>query len=455
MRRSYKVSLHNFVKKKARRNSIDDLNWKGNENSKNILFLNFSSRHYKEVFETVGQQLYQTKRINILILELDKRKNVDNKLRLINFRTIWQCCNIQVSSHYSELRKQYKIYSSWILAFRSIEQLISYYDKSLWHALKYDFLWLFLAELPILLQQVIIANNIIDQYKPSLIVSGDDADTQTRIYSLLANIRNIPSLIIQQGLLNEKAVEWDFFSGTVVAAMGENARKALIGHGISENKIIVTGRPQFDLISKINSEQIKKLRETLSGGSDNKIVLLATQPYVVGAFTSEDVRKSMIKAVFQAASSFENVVLLIKPHPDENTSYLMSVSSRFKNTLVLQPHQDTIALIQACNIFITFSSTTALQAMLAEKPIIIVAFPGSNVSNIYIESGATLVATTVQEIIDALKLLINKDCTDVIHEFETARMRFISDWACSSDGRASQRVKEVIVKLLNAPELAT
>jgi hypothetical protein len=69
-------------------------------------------------------------------------------------------------------------------------------------ALKLKFERLFRSEFPRLAFQVAVAGHILDRHHPALVAAG--RCRSGRIYTLLAKSRGIPSLIVQQGMVNEK-----------------------------------------------------------------------------------------------------------------------------------------------------------------------------------------------------------------------------------------------------------
>ena len=107
--------------------------------------------------------------------------------------------------------------------------------------------------------------------------------------------------------------------------------------------------------------------------SRKPIILFASQPYVHGAFASSGKRiKSISKIYFELNKVSKIADVIVKPHPNENSSDLKKISNFSANFVLSNNNISINNLIDQCDIFITMSSTSALYSMCAGKPVIIV-----------------------------------------------------------------------------------
>jgi hypothetical protein len=411
-----------------------------------ILFVNFWPLFYRETFQRVAELLADRDRMTTVVLS-GKQPTPETPTRdRIRFHT--------VAGHLvpSALETAYSYRQTLRDAEGALRPelpgLLCDEGVSLWMALELEFEWLFRAEFPRLALQVAVAGHILDQHRPALVVSPDDAD-RGRIYTLLAKSRGIPSLVVQQGIVNEKAVEWQCLTGDAVAVFGTRSGEALRRHGVSPEHIHETGCPRFDVLFEPSPEADRQLRSDMNVPAGLALLLLASQPYVFGSFACAEARREMLRAVGKAVAAMENICLIVKPHPTENENELRTLVGAGTRIRYVDRRVDIQHLIRACDVFVTFFSTSGFQALIAGKPMISLRFPESGTDSQFADSGAVWTAESAEELIRHLRLLTGSDREHAMAEREPARQRFIYEWAYKPDGRATERVADLAISLMN------
>jgi glycosyltransferase involved in cell wall biosynthesis len=414
-----------------------------------ILFLNFWPLFYRETFQAVAERLADQDRVSTVVLS-GKQSTPEMPTRTrIQFHAL---AGHIVPSVLVRARDYGQMIWRAERALRpELPGILRHEGNSLWPVLRLEFEWLFRAEIPRLTQQVALAEHVLDQHRPALVVSPDDAD-RGRIYTLLAKSRNIPSLVVQQGSINEKAMEWQCLTADAIAVFGPKSRDALHRHGVPPERIQVTGCPRFDVLTQPSSEVARQVRAELGIREGYPMVLFASQPYVYGAFASVEARREMLSAVGQVIAAVDNIILVVKAHPTEGDEDLRTLIGDGSRIIYVDRRKDIQNLIRACDVFITFFSTSGLQALIAGKPIISVRFPGSGSDNLYGDSGTGWVAASPNELVKHLRLLTGPGRNQAMAEREPARQRFIYEWTNRSDGRAAERVAEMVLKLSGLAE---
>ena len=86
-------------------------------------------------------------------------------------------------------------------------------DRCMWDRLEYVFNRFFRADLPLFVPQAVVAQHILKNHRPALVISPDVADPRTRVYTLLCRQMGIPCMEVQFGLAGDEGIEWQFFSG--------------------------------------------------------------------------------------------------------------------------------------------------------------------------------------------------------------------------------------------------
>lgn len=410
-----------------------------------ILFINFWPLFYRETFQAVGELLAGRDHVSTVVLSGKQPTPETPTGTRIQFHAL--------TGH---------VVPSVLARTRDYTQMICRAERALapelpeildgqgnlsWPALRLEFEWLFKAEFPRLAHQVALAEHFLDHHRPALVVSPDDAD-RGRIYTLLAKSRNISSMVVQQGMVTENAVEWQCLTSDGVAVFGPKSRDTLLRHGIASERIHVTGCPRLDILTRPNPEVSHQVYADLRVPAGTALVLLASQPYVAGSFSGADARREMLRAAGKAVGEVKNTLLVVKPHPTENERELRSVIGAGPRIRYVDRCADIRNFIRACDVFMTFFSTSSMQAMIAGKPIISVRFPGSGVDNLLLDSGAVWTASSAEELVDHLRLLTGIGRERAMTEREPARQRFLYESLYKPDGQATTRVADLLLSLM-------
>ncbi len=415
----------------------------------NVVFVGFMKTFYRDVLSPVADLLVQGDASAVVIgqtAEPDRGLPISTNLR---FHSLWDHWDDEatfrarmMSRRLSETRNAF----ARINLAAEFERTLSFPVAT--SALKSELSWLFRREFIRLIPFLVAARHILERHRPALIISADDADPRCRVFSLLGKTLGIPSLLVQQGLTSRAYPEWVFFSHDCVAAIGERSRNDMIAQGIPPENILVTGHPGFDRLVDVDPDTRAKARSAFGLAGDQKMILFASQPYYIGVFDSPQIRRTMIDAVVRAADSQPASVLVIKPHPGERTAGFRRLVRRYSRTRLAGKTAEMATLIKACDVLITFYSTSALEALYAGKPVINVDFPKSGGSKIYTLSGATWTARSEEDIAGYIARLTSGKTDELTEAQENARLKFLSEMTGAPDGKATERVTQAVMELV-------
>lgn len=296
-----------------------------------------------------------------------------------------------------------------------------------------------------MLRDVLLGNAIdrlIALNDPQVIVSNDDC-LYTKPVGIDAEFIVLQSArMVEYGeecrsyIFKEPILLPDYFlaSGHVFAEVKER-------FGVAKN-VIVTGLPRYDILGIAGDVYSKsEFRERYGIDPDSKIVLWSTQCHVLSA--KENVEN--FSAVFGAIRNLEGVTLVIKQHPAEGDDYRHEVERHIKEMgvkAVLMPKDsDTYEQLFACDLMITRHSTTAMEAVALGKPVIILNLSGDPDPVEYVEEGVALGIYESGELKLAIERLLRDDS-----ELASNRKRYIENYLYKIDGKATERVIEIIIK---------
>jgi len=211
-------------------------------------------------------------------------------------------------------------------------------------------------------------------------------------------------------------------------------------------KIVVTGQPRFDSLARANEffhrdKICRKFGLTMS----KKILLWATDSGL-----PEEESKENISAVYQAASVLENVQLAIKLHPAEDQGAPLYKQNHSYAPIILRGKQPISELLYVCDVMITKASTTANEAAILNKPIVVLNLSGEPDAMPYVEKGIALGVYRKEGLIPAINdALYNRE---VREKLARCREKFVYEYAYIQDGRASERVANLIRSIATDPE---
>jgi len=342
-------------------------------------------------------------------------------------------------------------------------------------------------------------NRILDEFRPdALVLCGDAISPLYQMSISCANSKNIPTLSILHGIMaleakrNPKAIAtyawisylknlWlgihtmvqpDRFSWhrlfetgwfwmrygfryrpkleghggcSKIAVFGNADKQLLVSEGIAPERIAVTGNPKFDYIASANKNDCKsKVCRRFGISADTKIILLLTDWFVEYGIWTVRQREQFVKAVCRAASKLPRCKIVIKLHPlmEKQTDYEEIVKD-FSEPPIICQNVPLWELVHACSLAITVSSTAGIEAMAADKPLII--FNLFNEPSIFDEKSGVVIVRTEADLLPALEAILYQGLSK---ETKEAASKFVHRHAYVQDGKAARRIADLIVKMV-------
>lgn len=341
--------------------------------------------------------------------------------------------------------------------------------------------------------------NAIKKENPDIIIFGNDNTLIDRLFIKCANSMGIPTLLVQDGFLDWGEIKkTDDFENklrclinipkktillikkknlslhqkaevilsklvfgkivgaeiyghgecTKMAVFGNATKDLFVSEGISPDKIVVTGNPKFDKLFCIkNKNSKKKVCEKWNIPYHEEIILLLTSYFVETGEWSAKQREDFVLAIANATAKLGNSHLMIKIHPpNEQEKDYQQIVHGLKRVPIICKHESLPELLDACSLaIIAFSSTTALEAMALQKPVIIVNLFNNAASSIFEMSGSIFV-TREEDIFPAME---NTLYNSTIRKGMSAKMgKFVFDQSYLQDGQAAKRIAELIITMV-------
>jgi len=342
-----------------------------------IMFLAFSKHLYRDSLMPITINSLLKNKYKILIGE-DNNQGLNNSesLLFINPFTIW---DKESKLKYFKLKNFLESLKTKFNKSNFLDTSISsdLKDKNIYFSFMFDDL--FDLYFPNILFHIITAQKILEKYPPSIVISPDVSDPRTRIYSMLCHSLNIPSIELQSGLYGKEAVEWQFLISDYVLVWGEVTKNYMIDHGIPKNKIIITGSPRHDFKYKLSKANIDKKKKELEIPANKAIFLLAStfNDKHHSNYANPDILDSMKESIYKSTIESSNIILIVKPHPFENPESTKKIIKEVPNKIIYADRKSDIReLIHISDTFLSFGSTTTIDAIIANKFVISPIFPG-------------------------------------------------------------------------------
>lgn len=414
-----------------------------------ILFTGFVETFYRDVLRPVAERMAQRGRPIVVFRDHDVAPPAGQAV-VATLHSVWDHWDTGVNTLASTLRRRL----GGVTGRRNLGSFdwAGLADEFGGVSVQPDLRWLFWRELIRLIPYLAVATHLMARHRPALIVSADDADPRCRIFALAARAAGIPSLLVQQGLSRRNVPEFAFLAHDEIAVMGSASRDEIVAQGVSPERIVITGPPGFDEMAHDYGHE-PGVRETLGVPGGHQMVLMASQPPIAVAFAKPAVRRDMIAALVSTTSAIPRVRLVIKPHPGEDVAELSRLVAGVPHVCLVDRAQSIAPLIRACDVFVTFFSTAALQAMYAGKPVINLDFAEDEGVRMFADSQATWIARTPADLANHLSALTS-DRQAATTRAEAAR-RFLEPAIYRADGRAAERVADLAEQVLARAETAT
>jgi hypothetical protein len=234
------------------------------------------------------------------------------------------------------------------------------------------------------------------------------------------------------------------------AAFGEATRETLLRHGAEPDSVVLTGAPRYDaLFTQRGLPSREEVLARLGIDSAMRVVVFASYPLGYGGTHTEDHKKRIVRALAEAVASEPRCALLVKLHPQESDSVAADALADFpQDSYRVVSDQDgpLYPLLSACDVLTTFTSTTALEAAILGKPVMVLNFSPLPDTSPYVREGVAAYVTEPGDVQATLHQLLDDPAARA--RLAEARAPFIRRYAYRSDGCASERVADLMEQMI-------
>lgn len=300
---------------------------------------------------------------------------------------------------------------------------------------------------------LLTAEYIIDKVKPkSIFLTCEYCGIQKQL-TYVSNSKNVTTFALQHGIISPTHYGYIFNEGdkrkvilaNITFIFGQYFYDLLTKKSIyTPNQVVVTGQPRYDVLYYANEIYNRdNFLKNYKIDSSNKIILWTTQCH--GISNEENLKN--FKAVFDTMQNIKNVTLIIKQHPGEGKRYTKMLEDCLNdytlNAVVMPKNSDTYEQLFICDLLITKTSTTAMEAVALNKPVIILNLSGDSDPVDYVKEGVAFGVYNEEDLKPAIEKLVEDD-------FEQAKNRkeYIEKYLYKIDGKAAERVVSFLIQII-------
>lgn len=300
------------------------------------------------------------------------------------------------------------------------------------------------------LRALLLAEQAIQKIKPRVTIATDPADFEAKSFTLIGKKSGIPSLCLQYGLACHLDSEWRYFAQDVVGVFDEASARVVMKLGLPSDRVRVTGNPRFDRICEDRSERAR-VRSLLKIPEGVPLVTyMSVPPALPGTGQIESnmplaAYRQILKAVYALPAFYQSCVVAIKPHPEEKCDFHHSLAKE-------SPAPDKIHLIEGLNAFQTLNasdvvitpySTSGLEAIYLDKPLVLVQMSHTEDLVDFANSGAAMLVQDLNKMAPLVRDLIeNSDTADRYRQARATYMK-VSRGEQSSAARCAALLRQL------------
>ena len=249
--------------------------------------------------------------------------------------------------------------------------------------------------------ETIINNNVlINTFQPKIGVTTNQSNSFSRAFVAAANNHGASTFLIQHGFPAYDEYE-DYMLQKNVLVWGKKDKEQWLKRGYSPGNIKITGSSKFENSDLVNTDH----RDI---PVKNSLLKLTYFPSLLnGSTTSEEMSIRALEMVLNTVNRLDNVSLTVKTKSEDDFSIINNYEE--SDTVKVINDRDAMDVIQESDIIIVTTSNVGLEACSVGKPLIALNLPGLKLFSFYEEYGCALLASSENQLQDAIDNVVNDE----------------------------------------------
>jgi CDP-glycerol glycerophosphotransferase (TagB/SpsB family) len=298
---------------------------------------------------------------------------------------------------------------------------------------------------------------VLEKVKPKILLVSCEYCTAGRMAVILGDIKGITTLALQHGIITNRSSEFIFSKqertttsrdinarpiAKITSVYGKIYRDILVDESTYPSmSIVITGQPRYDVMARANEMYSREAFLEKMGLDAGKRLVFCTTDGLPESRASQNAY-----ALLEVLKEMDDrAQLLIKPHPNNADRNLYERAMEEVGVKgLISSDLNLYEAIYASDVLVTWFSTTALEAILLSKPVVILNLTTEPDYVSYVDEGVAFGAHTKEELILALDKVFRGEKHDA-----QRRIAFVEKYVHKIDGKATSRVVDTIVDCVN------
>lgn len=290
----------------------------------------------------------------------------------------------------------------------------------------------------ILKPKVVVANDDVLIFKPSTNHHFQLVVLQSAL--ITEQIERHKNLLFSSFLEDRLLSDYFCVSGSLAESLKRKYLK-------DTRNLVMTGQPRFDNLAKADKLFDKdEICRRLGLIGDRRILVWATETH---SLPLEENREN-VEAICAAVKSLENVGLVVKLHPAEDQDASLYKENRSCTPIIVKGSENISESLFVCDAMVTKSSTAAIEAAILDKPVIVLNLSGEPDIMPYVKEGVALGVYEKKDLVPAIRQALYDE--KIRENLAKQREKFVYEYAYIQDGKASERVANLILQLARKAE---
>lgn len=406
--------------------------------NKSTLFLSYSNYMFKDVLEPVIKTYSESKNEYYIVVT----GNFGEENNIWEYSDNW-------FSKYLSLRKQIKSSIKEFYKMGGYSLILKSSTNNIPLKVRNTLNWFINFHVKLLAVRHVLTENIFLKHNISSVVSSDVADERNRLAILIGQNYKIKSMQLQFGSINEFDKEWLTNISEKIAVWGKSDFNNLVNLNIEKSVIHITGCPRNDMYFNSTPNDKKLLLNNLNIDFKNKKIILfasARHQKEYNSFSDGNQLLNFKNDIVECAKSFNNLILIIKPHPLEDITFLKKITKKIKNIIVLDKELDIRNFILVSDSFISLGSTSTFDAIVCNKFIICPIYGDWYWSKYLMENKSIKYVNSKSELLSSFESISNDSYLNHVKKFKIERKKYL-DSKLYLIKNSSEKVKNLIMNL--------
>jgi hypothetical protein len=297
----------------------------------------------------------------------------------------------------------------------------------------------------------------IDLINPHLILISCEHCIPGRMAIIIGNRKGLTTIAMQHGVITSTSSGYIFqkkekvsFSGEInerplpkyTLVYGKTYKDLLVEEsGYPPDSVIIAGHPRYDILARANEIYSREAFFLKMGLEPKKKLIFST----TDGLPEINVSNNAYGLLRVCSEMSDRAQLLIKPHPNNvDRELYLRANNELGAEAIITSDLNLYEAIFASDVLVTWISTTALEAILLDRPVIVLNLTSEPDRVDYVRQKVAFGAHSEAELSCMLDKIFKGD-----KSLEENRKAFVSNHVSRVDGRAASRVVDLISNCLS------